>query len=48
MAEAKKKEPSKKEPSPLDRAPRQENSDRNPVKSAEQTQNIPTEHGAIK
>jgi hypothetical protein len=38
----------KKEPSPLDRAPGQKTSDRNPVKSAEQTRNIPTKHGAIK
>jgi hypothetical protein len=44
MPKAKKK----KEPSPMDRAPGQKGSDRNPVKSAEQTQNIPTEHGAIK
>jgi len=38
----------KNEPSHLDRAPGQKNSDRDPVKSAEQTRNIPTKHGAIK
>ncbi len=32
----------------FDRAPRQKNQDRDPVKSAEQTRNIPTKHGAIK
>jgi hypothetical protein len=32
----------------FDRAPRQKSQDRDPVKSAEQTRNIPTEHGAIK
>ena len=32
----------------FDRAPRQKNQDRDPVKSAEQTKNIPTKHGAIK
>jgi hypothetical protein len=31
-----------------DRAPYQKNSDRDPVKSAEQTRDIPTEHGALK
>jgi hypothetical protein len=31
-----------------DRAPRQKNEDRDPVKSAEQTRHIPTKHGAIK
>lgn len=31
-----------------DRAPRQKNEHRNPVKSAEETQDIPTKHGAIK
>jgi hypothetical protein len=37
-----------KEKSPIDRAPYQKNADRNPVKSAEETRNIPTKHGAIK
>jgi hypothetical protein len=37
-----------KEKSQFDRAPRQKNSDRDPVKSAEETRNIPTEHGALK
>jgi hypothetical protein len=32
----------------FDRAPRQKSQDRDPVKSAEQTRNIPTKHGAIK
>jgi hypothetical protein len=31
-----------------DRAPYQENKDRDPVKSAEQTRHVPTQHGAIK
>jgi hypothetical protein len=31
-----------------DRAPYQEDLDRDPVKSAEQTRHIPTKHGAIK
>ncbi len=34
--------------SEFDRAPRQKNQDRDPVKSAEQTKHIPTKHGAIK
>ncbi len=34
--------------SKYDRAPRQKNEDRDPVKSAEQTKHIPTKHGAIK
>jgi hypothetical protein len=37
-----------KDSSQHDRAPYQENSDRDPVKSAEQTRHIPTKHGAIK
>jgi hypothetical protein len=41
-------EPPKKEPSQFDRAPRQKNSDRDVVKSAEQTRDIPTQQGAIK
>ncbi len=41
--------PSKKdETTEFDRAPRQKNEDRDPVKSAEQTRHIPTKHGAIK
>ena len=38
----------KDETSEFDRAPRQKNQDRDPVKSAEQTRHIPTKHGAIK
>ncbi len=38
----------KDDPSEFDRAPRQKNQDRDPVKSAEQTRHIPTKHGAIK
>lgn len=34
--------------SKYDRAPRQKNEDRDPVKSAEETRHIPTKHGAIK
>jgi hypothetical protein len=37
-----------KETSHNDRAPYQKNSDRDPVKSAEETRDIPTKHGAIK
>jgi hypothetical protein len=44
MAKPKKK----KEVSTMDRAPGQKNLDRDPVKSAEQTKNVPTQHGAIK
>jgi hypothetical protein len=41
--------PSKKEETgEFDRAPRQKSQDRDPVKSAEQTKDIPTKHGAIK
>jgi hypothetical protein len=36
------------ESSQHDRAPYQEDLDRDPVKSAEQTRHIPTKHGAIK
>jgi hypothetical protein len=43
MAEGKKKEPSQ-----LDRAPGQKNADRDPVKNAEQTRNIPAKQGALK
>ena len=38
----------KDDPTEFDRAPRQKSQDRDPVKSAEQTRNIPTKHGAIK
>jgi hypothetical protein len=41
-------EPKKDDNSEFDRAPRQKNQDRDPVKSAEQTRHIPTKHGAIK
>jgi hypothetical protein len=44
----KKKQPKIKESSQQDRAPYQKNSDRNPVKSAEETRHVPTQHGAIK
>ncbi len=40
--------PKEEESSQLDRAPYQEEHDRDPVKSAEQTHHIPTKHGAIK
>ncbi len=48
---ATRKEPAeaqRKEDSQHDRAPYQKNSDRDPVKSAEETRHIPTQHGAIK
>jgi hypothetical protein len=38
----------KEDTSEFDRAPRQKSQDRDPVKSAEQTRDIPTKHGAIK
>jgi hypothetical protein len=38
----------KDDTSEFDRAPRQKYQDRDPVKSAEQTRDIPTKHGAIK
>jgi hypothetical protein len=41
-------QPTENENSQHDRAPYQKNLDRDPVKSAEQTRDIPTEHGAIK
>jgi hypothetical protein len=44
----KKDPPAGKEKSQQDRAPYQKNADRNPVKSAEETRNVPTKHGAIK
>jgi hypothetical protein len=40
--------PKENESSQHDRAPYQKNQDRDPVKSAEQTRHVPTEHGAIK
>ena len=49
MPKATKAQPKKiKESSQHDRAPYQKNSDRNPVKSAEETRHVPTQHGAIK
>jgi hypothetical protein len=42
------KRPEEEEKSQHDRAPYQENKDRDPVKSAEETRHIPTQHGAIK
>ena len=42
------KKPLDKEKSQEDRAPYQKNSDRNAVKSAEETRNVPGQHGAIK
>jgi hypothetical protein len=44
----KKEQPEDKEKSQHDRAPYQKNSDRNPVKSAEETRDIPNKHGALK
>jgi hypothetical protein len=41
-------QPRKDDNSEHDRAPYQKNKDRDPVKSAEETRNIPTKHGAIK
>jgi hypothetical protein len=40
-------QPKENESSQHDRAPYQKNTDRDPVKSAEQTRHIPTKHGAI-
>jgi hypothetical protein len=40
--------PASKEVSSFDRAPRQKPSDRNAVKSAEETRDVPNKHGAIK
>jgi hypothetical protein len=49
MPKATKKTPPKdKASSQNDRAPYQKNSDRNPVKSAEETKHLPAQHGAIK
>ena len=42
------KKPEDKEKSQEDRAPYQKSGDRNAVKSAEETRNVPTQHGAIK
>jgi hypothetical protein len=44
----KEEQPKDKEKSQHDRAPYQKNADRNPVKSAEETRDMPTQHGAIK
>jgi hypothetical protein len=44
----KKAQPEDKEKSQQDRAPYQKNADRNPVKSAEETRDVPNQHGAIK
>jgi hypothetical protein len=44
----KKEPPEDKEKSQHDRAPYQKNADRNPVKSAEETRNVPAQPGAIK
>ena len=41
-------EPQDEEKSQHDRAPYQKNEDRDAVKSAEETKDVPTEHGAIK
>ena len=41
-------EPAEQEHSHMDRAPRQKNSDRDPVKSAEETRDVPTQHGTLK
>ena len=43
-----KEKPEEKEKSQHDRAPYQKNTDRDPVKSAAETRDIPTQHGAIK
>jgi len=43
-----KKRVEEEEKSQHDRAPYQENQDRDPVKSAEETRHVPTQHGAIK
>ncbi len=44
----KKKQAEAQEKSQHDRAPYQENKDRDPVKSAEETRHVPTQHGAVK
>ncbi len=40
--------PQSGEKSQFDRAPRQKNEDRDPVKSAEETKDVPTKHGTLK
>jgi hypothetical protein len=47
-ATKKREPPADKDKSQQDRAPYQKSADRNPVKSAEETRNVPTKHGAIK
>jgi len=47
MSEAAKR-PEEEEKSQHDRAPYQENKDRDAVKSAEETRHVPNKHGAIK
>jgi hypothetical protein len=42
------KPPEKEEKNQHDRAPYQENKDRDAVKSAEETRHVPNQHGAIK
>lgn len=42
------KQPKQEEQSQHDRAPYQENKDRDAVKSAEETRHVPNKHGAIK
>jgi len=44
----KKEQPEDKEKSQHDRAPYQKNADRDAVKSAEETRDVPNPHGAIK
>jgi hypothetical protein len=44
----KKEQPEDKEKSQHDRAPYQKDADRDPVKSAEETRDVPSQHGAIK
>jgi hypothetical protein len=41
-------QPAKEDSSEFNRAPRQKHQDRDAVKSAEQTRDIPNKHGAIK
>jgi hypothetical protein len=43
-----KKQADEEEKSQHDRAPYQENKDRDPVKSAEETRHVPAQHGAVK
>jgi hypothetical protein len=44
----KEEQPEEKEKSQHDRAPYQKNADRDAVKSAEETRDVPNQHGAIK